>query len=465
MTKNSRFRSDIYFYLVNVLSWFLLFLVPVQHATMFVVLIFALSGWALGTWPQPIISLGILLYMELVGIQAFESSLEGYAQPFVWLLVSTFLIASAFEATGLGRRIALRIFSLVKGNATASIGLVILALTILSFLIPTGAGRIAMILPVCIGLIEVVKRHSNNPVYAKSVLLGVTFTSSFMSFALITGSSSSLYAASTIQLMTGFTWSYIYWFIVHVPIALVMLGVLWLVLLWKFPIKLNDWSNGRAYIQDKLNEMGKVTRNEKKLLGLSVFMVVGWMTEPFHGYSVAMVAMLIAVLCCLPVTGVQEWKNASKSIDWNIVILFGAAVALADAMQSNGTADWLAQILVSYIPSEKPLIAAIVMLLLVTIFRFGFANMLGVTAVFLPLTISLAQALHINPIWLSQLVIITCSFGYFLPTQSPANLMTYALGEYSKNELFGVGTFMFLVTVPIVLLFAFYYWPAVGLNP
>lgn len=458
-------KNTILFYLINSCSWFLLFFFPTEHALMFVVLLFALSGWAMRTWPQPLVSLGILLYLEIVGISDFANGLEGYAQPFVWLLVSTFIIAAGFEITGLGKRIALVIFSLVKGNATASVGLVLLSLVVLSFLIPTGAGRIAMILPVCIGLIEVVKRHSDHAAYAKSVLLGVTFTSSFMSYALITGSSSSIYAASTIKLMTGFTWDYLFWFIVDIPIALTMLLVLWLVLTWKFPLQLRDWSKGREYIQTKLSEMGNITVGEKKLLGLSIFMLTAWMTESFHGYSVAMTAMAAAVLSCLPKVGVQKWKTASMSIDWNIIILFGAAYALADAMQANGTADWIANGLVKYIPAEHPLLAALVMILLVTVFRLGFANMLGVTAVFLPLTISLAEALSINPIWLSQIVIITCSFGYFLPTQSPANLMTYALGEYTERELFNVGIVLFCITVPIVLLFSFFYWPLLGLLP
>ncbi len=453
------------FYLLNSLSWLLLFLFPIQHALMFVVLLFALSGWALGTWPQPLISLGILLYLELVGLSDFSQGLEGYAQPFVWLLVSTYIIAASFERTGLGRRIALMIFSIVKGNTTASVGFVLFALMVLSFLIPTGAGRIAMILPVCLGLIEVVRAHSKEGAYAKSVLLGVTFTSTFMSYALITGSSSSIYAASTIKLMTGYTWSYLFWFIAHVPIALMAVVVLWLVLIWKFPLQLRDWSKGRGYIQDQLEAMGKMTIAEKKLFWLSSFMLIGWMTEPIHGYSVAMLAMLSAIISCLPSIGVQTWQQASKVIDWNIIILFGAAYALADAMQTNGTADWIAGELLHYIPKKEPFIAAVAMIMIVTVFRIGFANMLGVTAVFLPLTISLANALEINPIWLSQLVIIACSFGYFLPTQSPANLMTYSLGEYTKKELFEVGFIMFVVTVPIVLLFCFFYWPMLGLEP
>ncbi len=458
-------KKTLLFYTMNSLSWLFLIFMPVEHAFMFIVLTFALSGWALGAWPQSLISLGMLLYLEIVGISEFSESLLGYAQPFVWLLVSTYIIAQAFEKTGLGRRIALLIFSLVKGNTRASIGFILLALVVLSFLIPTGAGRIAMILPVCVGLIDVVKQHFDHSAYAKSVLLGVTFTSTFMSYALITGSSSSIYAASTIKMMTGYQWSYLFWFIVHIPIALITLVILLLILIWKYPLQLRDWSKGRRYIEEQLNEMGPMTTDERKLFLMSILMLIGWMTEPLHGYSVAMIAMLTSVISCLPKIGVQNWQMASKAIDWNVIILFGAAYALANAMQTNGTADWIVAGLADYLPANEPFLAAVVMTVLVTIFRIGFANMLGVTAVFLPLAISLANALNINPIWLAQLVIIACSFGYFLPTQSPANLMTYSLGEYTKIDLFAVGIVLFFVTFPVILLFSFIYWPLIGLQP
>ncbi|MFD2193720.1 SLC13 family permease [Oceanobacillus bengalensis] len=447
------------------MSWLLVLVIPIEHALMVIVLIFAFSGWAFGVWPQSIISLGILLYLEILGIFTFEEGLQGYAQPFVWLLVATFVIAAGFEETGLGRRIALAILSLVKGNGAASIGVVILSLTVLGLLIPTGAGRIAMILPVCIGLIEVVKASGGGSSYAKSVLIAVTFTSSFMSFAIITGSSSSVYAASTIQLTTGFFWSYGYWLIVNGPIAILMLLILWGVLLWKFPLEKASWSDGRAYIALKLEEMGTISPKEMKLFLLSIIMLTGWITEPLHGYSVSMTAMLVALLSCLPVVGVQKWKRASKSINWDVIILFGAAYALAEAIQTNGTADWVAAGLVQFIPQNSPILTALVMIIIVSIFRFGFANMLGITAVFLPFSISLAQSLSINPVWLAQIVVISCSIGYFLPSQSPANLMTFALGQYTRKDLSSVGMYLFLAIIPITLLLAYFYWPLIGLNP
>ncbi|HWO76528.1 MAG TPA: DASS family sodium-coupled anion symporter [Bacillus sp. (in: firmicutes)] len=458
-------NSNVIFLLINLFSWILVLYIPFDHAKMFIVLLFALSGWAIGNLPQPIISLSLILYLDLLGIAPFSEGLEGYSQPFVWLLVATFIIAAAFEHTGLGRRIALLIFSLVKGSRRASVTLVMIALTVLSFLIPTGAGRIAMILPVCLGLIEVVKEETEEKSYAKNILLGVTFTSSIMSFSLITGSSSSVYAASAIKTLTGYSWDYLTWLLVHFPIALAYIISLLFILRWRFPIDKNDGNAEKKYIEMQLAKLGKIKKAEIKLIIISLIMITGWITESIHHYSVAMVAMFSALLCCFPFTGVQTWKQANSKIDWNIIILFGAAYALAEAMQTNGTADWMASFLADFIPAHNPLWAALVVVIMIVIFRLGFANMLGVTAVFLPLTISLADVLSINPVWLAQIVIITCSFGYFLPSQSPANLMTYSVGEYSKADLLIIGIFMIIITIPLLFLFAFYYWPFIGLNP
>ncbi|SFE53551.1 SLC13 family permease [Alteribacillus iranensis] len=458
-------NSRSLFYILNSLSWLLIFIVPTHHALMLIVLIFALSGWALGVWPQPIISLIILIYLEIVGIKTFSEGLQGYAQPFVWLLVATYIIASGFETTGLGRRIALHILSFVKGNITACVFVVIVTLMVLGIIIPTGAGRIAMILPVCTGLIEVVKVNNNGQSFSKSVLLAVTLSSTVMSFALITGSSSSIYAASTIELITGFKWTYLYWIIVHAPLTIVGLMSIWIILVKKYPMKQAGWGSGKLYIIEKLAEIGKISVQEKKLSILSAFMLIGWMTEPLHGYTVPVTAMFVGIISCLPKVGVQSWKDASQAIHWDVIILFGSAYALADAFQSNGTADWIAKGLLHFLPENSPLLAAIVMILLVSLFRLGFANMLGITAVFLPLSISVAQTLSINPIWLAQIVFITCSMGYFLPTQSPSNLMTYSLGIYSIHDLFTSGFFLFLIMIPSLLIIAYFYWPLLGIVP
>lgn len=193
--------------------------------------------------------------------------------------------------------------------------------------------------------------------------------------------------------------------------------------------------------------------------------LLGWMTESYHGFSVPMIALTTSIVSCLPLVGVQTWKDASKKVDWDVIILFGAAYTLADALQRNGTAAWIAVMIGNALPSVTPLGAALLMIGIVALFRLGFANMLGITAIFLPISISLAEIWNMNPIWLTQIVIISCSFSYFLPMQSPSNLITFSWGYYTESDLFKTGIIFTFVVIFIVVVFALLYWPLMGLAP
>ncbi|MDQ0338100.1 sodium-dependent dicarboxylate transporter 2/3/5 [Caldalkalibacillus uzonensis] len=458
-------RKITIFFLLNISSFLLFFLIPTEHAKMLVVLVFALTGWGMRALPQPLISLSIILYIAIMGIHSFNDALTGFGQPFVWLLLSTFVLAAAFEKTGLGKRIALFLLRQVGGRLPSALLSVFLAMIILSFFIPTAAGRVAMLIPVCLGLIQVVHAYERSSNFAKTMLMGVAFTSSFMSWAIITGSSSTIYAASTLHMMTGFQWTYFYWFVLNFPIVVILTLTLWFIGSLLYPVNKHAIPESAAYIEAEWKKMGGIKGEEFKILVMLVVTLSGWMTESYHGFSVPMVAMLSAIVTCLPKLGVQTWKEASHHIDWDVLILFGAAYTLAEALQSNGTAAWIAVTIGESLSEVSPLGAALLLISLTGLFRLGFANMLGITAVFLPITISLAELWRINPVWLSQLVIIACSFSYFLPTQSPGNLITFSYGYYRESDLAKMGLVLFSVIVPVLLLSAFLYWPLMGLKP
>ena len=458
-------RKESFFILINLLSWFFIFFFPIQHAKMFVVLVFALSGWALGVLPQPIVSLSIIVLIPLLKLGTFEEALSGYSQSFIWLLVSTFILAAAVEGTGLGKRIALYLLMKAKGKTNHTILYMLFSIIILGFLIPTAAGRSAMIMPVCVGVFKVISSKELLPSFSKSVMLGVAFTSSFMSWAIITGSSSSIYAVSALETMIGYKWTYLYWLLCHFPLLLLLIFLFWFVLRRKFPLRMKEIPGGYDFIQTEFQALGKISQAEKNILMIGIFTVLMWISEPFHGLSVSYIALVAAIFSCFPGFGIQSWKDSSKHIAWDVIILFGAGFALADALQRNETATWLALQLTQVIPHLGPFMAGVFLMVMVLFLRLGFANMLAITASLLPITINLAEMWGINPVWLSQIVIIACSFGYFLPVQSPSNLITYSYGYYNEKELAEMGFYVSFITMLVILLGAFFYWPYIGLSP
>lgn len=453
-------------FLCMILMCLLLFMfVPIQHAKMLAILLFALTGWSMKILPQSVISLIVIVLIPLMELGTFSESLAGFSQPSMWLLISAFLFAAAIESTGVGKRIALTLLSFAKGKTGRTTPYFYASLVILGFFIPTSSGRTATIMPVCKGVIGVIKDKQQSINFAKNIMLGVTFTSNFICWGLITGSNSSIYAVSAIESSIGYKWSYMDWFIINFPIMLILIFCLFMILQKLFPVQVDDAPKERHYIQEELQSLGKMKDSEWRILWIGAITLLGWVTESYHGLSVPLVALLGSIALCIPKIGVETWKEMSSHISWDSVILFGAGFSIADAMQRNQTAPWLAMKITDFIPDINPVGSALFIMLAVLFLRLGFAEMLATTATVLPITISLAQIWGINPVWLIQIMIISCSFGYFLPFQSTSNLITYSYGYYTEKDLLLTGVFVTPIVMVILLLSALIYWPLVGLDP
>ncbi|WP_246945147.1 SLC13 family permease [Bacillus pinisoli] len=446
---------------INALAWLLIFYIPIQHAKTLILLIFALSGWGLKVIPQPIVSLLLLVYIPFLNLGSFTDSLIGFSQPFIWLLVATFLLAASVEKSGFGKRLALWLLSRAKGRGPLSILYIFFTVIVLGFTIPTAAGRSSMIMPVSIGMIQI----KQDPNFAKSLMLGVAFTSSFISWGLITGSSSSIYAVSFLESSLGYKWTYFNWFLLNFPPMILTLFCLWLMLRLFFPLPNYEKIESIQFIQQELIELGKMKVQEWKVCAIGLLTIIGWCTESVHGYSVSMIALLAGIITCLPGIGIQSWKEGSKHIAWDVVILFGSGYALAQVIIANKTSDWIAEQVLHVFPSVTPFQATCIILGIIIIIRAGFANMLAITAVFLPIAISLSEMWNLNPIWTSQIVIIACSFSYFLPIQSPSNLICFSYGYFSELDLLKTGSVLSVINLLIVIVISLYYWPLLGLTP
>ena len=438
---------------------------PLQHAKMLIILIFALIGWSMKILPQPIISLLIIVLIPLFGVGTFSESLKGFGQPFVWLLVSAFVFAAAMEKTGIGKRVAYTLLLYAKGKPNRTISYLFLSLITLGFFIPTSAGRTATILPIGIGIIETIEDKNKSINFAKHIMLGITFISSFICWALLTGSNSSIYAVAAIENTIGYEWSYLYWFFCNFPIMIIIVFCFSVILKNLFPLDVNIIPNGTSFIKNELEVIGKMKNSEKRILLLGIVTIFGWVTEPIHGVSIPLVALIVSILTCIPKIGVHTWSEVSPRISWDTVILFAAGFAMADAFQRNQTAAWLATKITDLFPTMSPLESALYIMLFVLFLRLGFAEMLAITATILPITINLAIIWGINPLWLIQITIIACSFGYFFPFQTTSNLITYNYRYYSEKDLINTGLLITPIVIFIVIICALFYWPLIGLSP
>lgn len=435
---------------------------PDKGLTTLLIILFGIVLWLTKLINPAVTSILIIVLLSLFQILSFDESVAGLGNEVVFLIIMMLCMGVAVEKTGLGSRITFIVLKKSKGNAKRTSFLIIAMASFLTFFIPNGMARLTLLLPIGIGLIDALKKDGEDINFNKTVILAITFVPWICTVMLITGANGTIYAVSLFRNMTGFEWSYIHWLVVMFPIVIVTLFGLWVILTVLFPPLKQNIERGQDYFEQGLIDLGPMKRSEKKMVFLYIVLISLWITTNVHGMSVAMSASLVATIIFVPGFQLLKWKEAMRAVDWGIPLLFAAGFSIAYALEKSGVIDWLSLIATYAFVDLPPLLLALTMMGLFVMVRIGFTHFAAMIASLLPVALSFAIATPYNPIWLGMICVIASSMAYMLPSQSISNMTTYTLGYYSGGDMFKAGSLLTVWFVIVTILFAFFYWPLVG---
>ena len=201
------------------------------------------------------------------------------------------------------------------------------------------------------------------------------------------------------------------------------------------------------------------------MLILVSLMLLLWLLEDYVNISVSQTCLMIAILTMMPGIDILTWKKATNTIDWSILLLLGASLAMVDALTSTQAIDWFAATIFIHFQGLNPTIIGILTMLMIGFIRLGFPSLLSMIATTFPIIISMAISLEINPVWFGLIGISASILGLFLPNQALSHLITYNLGFYTIKDMFKAGTYTSLIIIIITTLLANFYWPLLGISP
>jgi len=177
---------------------------------------------------------------------------------------------------------------------------------------------------------------------------------------------------------------------------------------------------------------------------------VGLLLTIFAGVNMARVALTLSVGCVLG--GWIPPREVREAVDWNLLMLIGSALGLAQAVQSSGLSGEAAKLVLHAGLSPAGSVALLFLLVMVVteLVTNNAAAALG-----LPLAIDLAEALGMSsPRPLAMAVMLAASTSYACPIGYATNLMVLGPGGYSFGDFLRVGLIMdliYLVGCSIVL--------------
>lgn len=430
--------------------------------TTLVVILFAIYFWLTNILPNAITGMVVVALFPLFGVLPFKQTAAHLGNEIVWLLISTIIMSQAVEKTVLHKRITYTMFLWAKGDLRFILLFVILFSILLTFFIPNVMGRIMLLLPICSGLLNAMKEQGEDSKLRCTIIPTITFVPSISAFCIITGGGGTLYAVHLFETQLGYSWGYLNWFIAMMPIGLSILLLYWFFSAFVFFPSTQRINLG--YIQQEKIDIGKITLQEKQIIVFYLILLILWVTKEIHNMPLALSAIMVVSLLFIPGIEILHWKDVAIKMDWGIILVFAAGFSIADAFVASRVTDWFSSISSHYIGSLSAFWFTLLLIICFIIIRIGFVNYTMMIAALMPVVFSLANATKINAIWLSLIMLIASSICFMFPMQTISSMATFSLGYHTFRDHFKVGLLLTLITVIISLLYAFFYWPLIGIN-
>ena len=390
----------------------------------------------------------------LLGLENTKSALQAFANPTIFLFFGGFAIATALSVQKLDKYIAHKVIAIARGNFLLAVFFLFLATALLSMGISNTATA-AMIIPLAIGLLKNIDYESNKGTYA-FVILGVAYSASIGGMGTLVGSPPNAIVASQLNI------TFSEWLRYGMPTVLglmpLMIGTLYVVFRPKLNIKITSTEG----VVDKLNG--------KQYLTILIFLITAlcWIfsdliNETFTSFIGiekikdfdAVVAMIAAVFVCF--FGVAEWKQIQENTDWGVLMLFGGGLSLSVILTQSGASKALVDS-VQFLIADSNYFVIGLMVATFIIFLTEFTSNTASAALLVPIFISVAENLGVNPLGLSLIIGIGASCAFMLPVATPPNAIAYGTGKVSQRDMIKAGFVLNILSIIFISVVAYYFW-------
>ncbi|XP_017673738.1 PREDICTED: solute carrier family 13 member 1 isoform X1 [Lepidothrix coronata] len=283
------------------------------------------------------------------------------------------------------------------------------------------------------------------------------------------------------------------WFILSFPIGVIILLLSWVWLQWLFlgfdfknMFKCSKKKTAREeassrVIQEEYKKLGPMSYPETVTLVLFILMTILWFTRDpgfipgwsslfpeYKSYIMdSTAALAIGVLFfIIPAktwsgtsngentvfgyTPLITWKEFQSCMPWEIAILVGGGFALADGCEVSKLSEWVASKLTPI--GSLPLWLVILISCLIVTSVTEVASNAATITIFLPILSPLAEAIHVNPLFILIPATLCTSFAFLLPVSNPSNAIVFSYGHLTVMDMVKAGLGINIIGVAVVML-------------
>lgn len=417
--------------------------------------------WVFWVFPDYGVALMFALGLILSDLAKPDVVFGGFASTTWFMTLGVLGLGAAITGSGLFYRLSLQLVRFFPLNyywqlvALGFMGIIVMAL------IPQQSARTAIISQMLLNLSD--SLGYKNPSKASTGLFVASFLGlGQLGFLFLTGSTTSLIAWGLLppDVRDQFTWGY--WFLAALPPTLIVTAIV----LFSAIILYQPETQARIsykMVQNQLDVLGPLSRNEWITLGVLCFTLGGWLTVSYHRIDGAWISLIS--LCVLINTGVLGWGTLKKGIDWELLIYMGATLSIPTLLTQLKIDGWMVSLISPLILPllHSPALMIIVIVLITYAVKLVFTSFLTVVTLTVAL-LPLATDMNISP-WVVAMIVLMASEVWFFTFQVDWHTLAYSTTDgkgFNYPYMYRINPFYALAYI-VALLAAIPYWRYLGL--
>jgi di/tricarboxylate transporter len=328
-------------------------------------------------------------------------------------------------------RLALWAIATTRGGYVGQVIALGIAGLLIGPAVPNATSRVTLVAPAVRELVDALgykPRSRASAGLAMAVLVGF----GFMTASFLTSSTTAVLVYAVLPEATRASVDWVSWALRGAPANTILFGGLLAFVLWYYrprpddregaPSARADGSLSADGIALQRALLGPPTFHERVSFVVTIALLAGFVTQPFHGVHPAWVG--VAALALLAATGTLG-ADGLRNVNWSFILLFGILTSMGAVFAQVGLDAWLAGLVTGALGglTAAPVLflgaLAVLCLLVSFVLRWQAAAPLFTIAL-----APVAAGAGIDPFVIGLVATIACN-GFFLPYQSTIYLAMY----------------------------------------
>jgi sodium-dependent dicarboxylate transporter 2/3/5 len=426
--------------------------------------IFLLAGtwWIFEVFPIGVVSLAIGVLQTLFFIRPAKEVFGNFMDPSVMFIFGSIVIGQVFTKTGLTKRMAYTMLSIV-GERTTNIylGSFVVTVFLTHFMAHTAVA--ATIYPLLVAIHSLYGEGDRPTRFGKGLFIGMAYVAGAGSIVTLLGAARGALAIGFFRDIVGRSISFFEYSYYFFPVGWLMMFLIWgLIMLICKPEKTTI--PGLKQRATKLRtSMGPMSSKEVTavciIFGCVTVLALQSFFPPLSRLNKSAILLLTTILFyALKILDISDLEE----IPWNLILLFSGAMSLGFCLWETRAAEWLAVNWLALFLKANWFVFVMSIGFFVMIMTNFIMNVAAI-AISLPVALVIAPYLGVAPEVIFYASLVTAGMPFMLLIGAAPNAIAYDSKQFTPREFFVYGVYASIILMVVLALFIYVLWPMMGM--